>query len=162
MARTRGIIGRFVLLAVLVSAFASSSGAVLALPGNPAPDGPDRPLVRAVKVSSKTVRPDGIVKVRIDVGARWGVMESPYIEYRKANGVLGPSANFKRVQGGPRNGIWEAEVYFDEYAPYGEASVARLYLYDTHGNTTNLWAGEGVLSELAVRVIEYVDPTFKG
>ncbi len=157
-----GQFGRRSVLAAFVASLGWASGNVRASPNDPAPDGPDRPLVRAVKLSSKTVRPDGIVKARIDVGDRWGILESPYIEYRYANGVLGSAAFFKRVQGGPRNGIWEAEVYFDEYVPYGDAIVARLYLFDARGRTTNLWNGEGILTDLTVRVAEYVDTGFRG
>ncbi len=145
-------------VATAMMAFAGSGAGVRA----DTPDGPDTPLIRKVSVNTTRVRPDQTIKVRIDVGDRWGIMDSPYIEYRKADGVVGPAAFFKRVSGGIHNGVWEASLYFDEYAPYGDAYVSRLYAYDRHGHTTNLWEGEGVLADAKITIIEYVDPTFTG
>ncbi len=63
------------------------------------PDGPDAPLIRAVSVSTTRVRPDQTIKVRIDVGDRWGIMDSPYIEYRKG-GRRGRTGGFFQARVG--------------------------------------------------------------
>ena len=151
---------RVALLAVITVAFLGWSGAAPVRADTP--DGPDAPLFRKVSVSTKTVRPDQTITVHIDVGDRWGIMESPYIEYRKADGVLGPTAFFTRISGGIHNGTWEAKLYFDEYTPYGNTYIARLYAYDRHGHTTNLWEGEGVLANGKIKITEYLDPSFTG
>lgn len=152
-----GRVWRVALLAIIVVAFLGWNGAAPVRA-----DTPDGPLFRKIGVSTKTVRPDQTITVRVDVGDRWGIMDSPYIEYRKADGVLGPTAFFTRVSGGIHNGTWEAKLYFDEYTPCGDTYITRLYAYDRHGHTTNLWEGEGVLADGKIKITEYLDPSFTG